>query len=149
VFMIWLLIVACLASILGVTTLLVAYVRPLATTSLAGGVQALEGRQERRSLLRMKISRRGTLAGIGGQLQDLPVRCANISDYGALVLAKQALQPGCDVILNIPSLMLVGVGRVRHCRRRFLRYAAGIEFNGPLRRAESGDWTFTQQRSSS
>ena len=96
----------------------------------------------------MKVSCRATLSGIGGQIQGLPVRCANMNDYGALILADRALPTGSDVMLNIPSLKLVGVGRVRHCRRGFLRYAIGLEFNGPVRRAESGEWTFIQQKSS-
>ena len=141
--MTWFLGVVCVASIIGATTLL-ACRGPLTTTVSAGAIQNLAGCRERRSLMRIKLRCRGTLTVLGGPAADLSALCANISDNGALVLVNQPLPLGLEAILNIPALKLVGVGRVRHCHRKRLRYAVGLEFYGPLRRADMGRWTFTR-----
>jgi len=140
----WVTILAAVLSLSGLAVLLRACSR-LAATCRAAHIEALGQRQDRRKLWRMKVGYRGTLAAIRGVPRDMPARCADLSDYGALVLVRQPLEKGLEVAFSIPSLRLIGVGRVRHCRRRIFRYAVGIAFNGPLRRADVGNWTIRKQ----
>lgn len=140
----WLTIITIVASVSALTILLRLCLR-IAATSLAP-VAVVGQRADRRTLWRMKVNCRATVAGISGTPSSLPARCANISDYGALLLAGEALDVGSQIVVNIPSLRLMGVGRVRHCRRKLLRYAVGIEFNGPLRRSDVGEWTIRKRR---
>jgi len=142
----WPTIIVAIASLTTLSILLRLCWRLAATSPSPAGVNALGQRADRRALLRMKVNCPGTAAGIHGGSLDLPVRCADLSEYGALVLVKQPLDPGTEVVLRIPWLQMIGVGRVRHCRRRMFRYAVGIEFNGPLRRADVGSWTIRKQR---
>ena len=139
----WLTLVTIVASLSAVTILLrlcLGYAMSSASTAVVGQ------RTDRRAFWRTKVNCRATLAGINGTPHDLPARCADVSEYGALVVVHQPLDAGLQVVLSIPSLRLIGVGRVRHCRRRILRYAVGIEFNGPLRRSDFGEWTIRKQR---
>jgi len=142
----WLTIVATIAWLSTVTILLRVCLRFAATSSASTAVQAVGQRIDRRALWRSKVYCRGTLAGVRGTPHDLPARCANVSEYGALILVGQPLETGLEVVLTIPLLRLIGIGRVRHCQRRILRYAVGIEFNGPLRRADAGEWTIRKQK---
>src|SRR5271157_2807758 len=143
----WPTIIVAIASLTTLSILLRLCWRLVATSPSPAAVNALGQRADRRSLSRMKVSCRVTLTGIHGGPFDLPARCADLSEYGALILVRQPLEPGTEVVLRFPSLRLIGVGRVRHCRRRIFRYAAGIEFNGPLRRADAGNWTILKQTS--
>lgn len=138
----WLTIIGLIASLSAGTILLRLCLRSAAVSSAS--TASVGQRADRRALWRMKVTCGATLSGIRGP-QDLPARCANVSDYGALILVSQPLDVGLQVVLRIPSLRLTGVGRVRHCRRKILRYAVGIEFNGPLRRSDVGEWTIRKQ----
>ena len=93
---------------------------------------AFRNRMEKRSLSRMRLSCPSNLARLDGSL-EFPVRCADLSPYGALVVAKEAVTVGSTVVLGIPSLQLWAEGRVRHCRRRVFRYLVGIEFSNGSR----------------
>ena len=139
----WLTIVTIIATLSAVTILLRLCWR-LAATSPSSATVVGQG-ANRRTLLRTKVNCRATLTGMTGAPHDLPVRCVDVGEYGALVLAKQPLDVELHVILSIPSLRMMGVGRVRHCRKRTLRYAVGIEFYGPLQRSVVGDWTIRKQ----
>ena len=98
---------------------------------------------EKRGFLRMKTNCRATLALLDASDRgpSLPVRCANVSEYGALILSGRPLDSGATVVLTIPSLRLTGIGRVRRCARRRFRFLVGIEFASALRRTELGEWT--------
>ena len=140
----WLTIIPAIVSLAAVTLLFRVFLR-LAMTALASG--STVGQQiNRRALWRMKVNSRATLTRIHEHPGELAARCVDLSDYGALVLLGRPLEPGCEVVLRIPSLRLMGTGRVRHSHRKIIRYAVGIEFSGPLRRAEVGDWTIRKQR---
>jgi hypothetical protein len=102
---------------------------------------------ERRALFRSRIHCYGVLSGVhaAGQADSQRVRCTDISEYGAKVICARPMEKGRDVVLQIPSLRLTGVGRVRHCRKRMWRYVAGIEFNSPAMRSREGEWMFRRQ----
>lgn len=104
----------------------------------------LARRVERRGLFRTRIHCHGVLSGVqaNGRTDSQRVRCADISEYGAKVLCARPMEEGRDVVLQIPSLRLVGVGKVRHCRKRLGRYVAGVEFNSPVMRSREGEWMF-------
>ena len=98
--------------------------------------------KEKRASLRTKVNCRASLEVTGDvRGRAATVRCANISEYGALVLSAAALEPGTAIVLRIPALRLMGIGKVRHSTKRRSRYALGLEFKSALQRAELGDWT--------
>jgi hypothetical protein len=106
---------------------------------------ACAGRSERRSLLRTKMRCQANLVPVNGPKPSMKARLINISDYGALVGVGLPLEVGSDTLITIPSLSLTGAARVRHCKRKAFHYAIGLEFKGPLRRAEKGEWTISTQ----
>jgi hypothetical protein len=121
---------------------LIAFGRRLATSPhTVPSTLAIGGRIDRRGLARLRIHCAGHLAVLGTEGVGIAVRCRDISDWGVLVTTPRPFLPGAAVVVRIPSVKLMGIGQVRHCRKRLFRYAVGIEFNSPPLRTPCGDWT--------
>jgi len=102
--------------------------------------QAKPQRNDTRSAGRFRFSAGPALHWLeNGKQVTLRTKAANISEYGAQVVSKKALEVGKTVHMHIPELGLTGRAVVRHCTERGNAFALGIEFIGsPTRSGAKG-----------
>jgi hypothetical protein len=97
---------------------------------------------ERRSFPRPPLGFRATLKL---QKQDatattIRVRGYDLTKFGTMVISNYPLVPGSVVFIEIPSVKLMGIGHVKHCRQHNLKFRIGMEFRNPLMRSHEGVW---------
>jgi hypothetical protein len=98
---------------------------------------------DRRAEPRLKVLFEARISSESG---SRGARGVNLHCGGALLLTKQPLAPESVVFVHLKNFGLMGFAQVRHCTKRGVYYAIGVEFPKPLMRDEIGTWQFHRVR---
>ena len=89
-----------------------------------------------RFIHRFANSDKVTLSWLGGNNATQTLKChlIDISENGAGVRSKRALDLGTHLYISIPALRLATTANVRRCSAAGWKFDLGLEFQGPLYR---------------